>query len=288
MLFYRAKSSYKRSSPLLYNITVRPLFNLRRHLYLAMKHTLTLAFVGILSVGALAQVQAQEHSDTPSTPQSQPASDSAQIVEVSGIKNPELKPYRQMAKGIDAFEKYRDLAPAAALRFQLLSDARQIDFGRVTLGIAGKETDINLQVANDGTFTLPRLAPGADANSDIVSNLAKEQLRWRGDIRSPNVPENARRMGDLRLECEISWAINREDMPFMTRNSLSLIGGLCHSKLIGLRSQAPKPLASVTLVLGERRQSVPIDAKMKRIFMPPLADTSWSDDTLIMFNYEAN
>ena len=251
-----------------------------------MKYISAFAVMGILAVGALAH--AQERSDTPLTAQSQPASESAQVVEVSGIKNPELKPYRQMAKGIDAFEKFHDLAPGAALRFQLLSDTREIDFKNVTLGIAGKETDIDLQVANNGTFTLPRLATGSDPNSDIVSNLPKGQLRWRGDIRSPNVPENARRLGDLRLECEIGWAVNREDMPFMTRNSLSLLGGLCHSKLIGLRAQAPKPLASATLVLGERRQSVPIDGKMKRIFMPPLADTSWSDDTLIVFDYESN
>ncbi len=242
--------------------------------------------MAILPLGALAQTQ--ERSDMQPATETQPVLDGAQVVEVSGIKNPELKPYRRMAKGIDAFEKFHDLAPAAALRFQLLSDARQVDFTSVTLGIVGRDTDINLPVASDGTFNLPRLADGADPDADIVSNQPKGLLRWRGDIRSPNVPENARRMGDLRLECEIGWAVNREDMPFMTRNSLSLVGGLCHSKLVGLRSQAPKPLASATLVSGERRQSVPIDAKTKRIFTPPLADTSWSDDTLIVFEYETN
>ena len=39
-------------------------------------------------------------------------------VEVSGVKDPELRPYRIMSRGLDAFDKHHGLAPSASLRFE--------------------------------------------------------------------------------------------------------------------------------------------------------------------------
>jgi len=221
----------------------------------------------------------------PAAPEGQ--EEAIQVVEVNGVKNPELKPYRQMLKGLDAFEKNHQMAPDAPLKFQLVSSGKELAFSAVTLVISGSNTNVPVPVSTDGTFTLPRNQAAADDNADLMSNQPKGLLRWRGDIHSPNVPADARRLGDLRLECEISWGVGRDDMPFLTRNSVSLLGGLCHSKMIGLRYQAPYPLASVTLVSGERRKEVPIDPKNRRVFWPPLADTSWDDDTLVVYGYAA-
>lgn len=237
----------------------------------------TLFLLGLLATGAIAH--AQNIEPTP------PTSDTVQVVEVSGMKNPELKPYRQMLKGIDAFEKFHSLAPAAFLKFQLISDTKEVAFDKVTLRISGDATDVALLVGLDGTFVLPRIASAAAENAALVSNMPKGLLRWRGDVHSPDVPANTRRIGDLRLECEVGWAVNREDMSFVARNSLSALGGLCHSKMIGLRSPAPRPLASVTLVSGQRKLALQIEPGTKRIFFPPLADTSWDDDSLIVFEF---
>lgn len=242
-----------------------------------MKWTLFPLLALLAAGGAMAQ----------ETTAQEPPEEAVQVVEVSGVKNPELKPYRQMVKGIDAFEKFHSLAPAASLRFQLLGVNKDVAFDKVSLKLSGSNTDVSLPIAADGTFILPRLQAAVDDNAELVSNKPKGMLRWRGDIRSPGVPANARRLGDLRLECEIGWAVNREDMSFMTRNSLSAIGGLCHSKMVGLRYQAPRRLAGVSLVSGERRATLRIDADNKRVFWPPLADSSWNDDSLIVFDYEA-
>lgn len=212
--------------------------------------------------------------------------EAVQVVEVSGVKNPELKPYRQMLKGLDAFEKFRSLAPAAPLKFQLVSDTRKINFDSVTLNISGKNTAVPVPVASDGTFVLPRLPAAAEDQAELVSNKPKGVLRWRGDIHTPNLPANTRRLGDLRMECEIGWAVNREDMPFLTRNSLSAVGGLCRSKMVGLRYQAPRALTSVALVSGERKLNLRIDPANKRVFSPPLADSSWNDDSLIVYEFD--
>lgn len=191
-----------------------------------------------------------------------------------------------MLKGLDAFEKYHSLAPAAPLRFQLVSDTKVIAFDTVTLTLSGNNTNVPLPLTSDGTFSLPRIQAAADDNAELISNKQKGLLRWRGDIRTPNLPANTRRMGDLRLECEIGWAVNREDMAFMTRNALSAVGGLCHSTLVGLRSQAPRRLAAVSLVSGDRKSQLRIDPANKRVFWPPLADKNWDDESLIMFEFE--
>lgn len=243
----------------------------------------TFFFFGLLAAAVVAE--AQETTSPEPAPQAEPA---VQSVEVSGMKNPEFKPYRQMLKGIDAFDQFRELAPAAPLKFQLVSDSTPIAFDKVTLRIAGENTAVPLAVDTDGTFVLPRLTAAADDNAEIISNLRKGLLRWRSDIHSPNVPANARRLGDLRLECEIGWAINRQDMSFVARNSLSMMGGLCHAKMVGLRYQAPRPLAGVSLVSGERKLALQIDPKSKRVFWPPLADKSWDNESLVVYEYETS
>ena len=243
----------------------------------------TFFLLGLLTAGAAAQ--AQEARDAAPAPQ---AEEPIQVVEVNGMKNPELKPYRQMLKGIDAFDKFHLLAPAANLKFQLVSDTEAIAFDKATLRISGATTDVPLPVDSNGGFILPRLASAADDNAEIISNLRRGQLRWRSDIRSPNVPANARRLGDLRLECEIGWAINRQDMSFVARNSLSMVGGLCHAKMVGLRYQAPRALASVALVSGTRKLTLSIDPKSKQVFWPPLADQSWDNESMIVYEFEAS
>ena len=207
------------------------------------------------------------------------------IVEVSGIKNQEFKPYQQMLKGIDAFEKYHALAPLALLKFQLIATTKEAALKKVVLTLSGPNTQVSLPIDIDGTFTIPKMQSAADDNAEIVSNIAKGMLRWRSEIRTPNIPSNSRRLGDLRLECEIGWAIGREDMSFLARNSLSAIGGLCHSKMVGLRHQAPYPLNSVKLVSGERTLELSIDPELKSVYWPPLADASWDNDSLIVYEY---
>lgn len=212
--------------------------------------------------------------------------DPVQVVRINGVKDPELKPYRQMLKGLDAFEENHSLAPSATLKFQLASDTGRVDFDDVTLTIAGGSTQLSLPVTADGVFTIPRIATAVEDDAVIVSNVKKGTLRWRGNIQSPGVPANSRRLGDLRLECEIGWAVVRQDIPFITRNSLSLLGGPCRSKVVAVRYQAPHPLASVTLVSGERKMQLEIDHEFKRVFLPPLSDTTLDDDSLIVFEFE--
>jgi hypothetical protein len=210
-----------------------------------------------------------------------------QVVEVGGVKNPELKSYRRMLKGVDAFEEHRKYAPAAAMKFKLVPAILDESIEGVTLRVVGDNTSENVPIERDGTFVLPRIQAALDDKADLVSSKKKSTIRWRGDINTPGVPANARRLGDLRMECEIGWAVNKEDLSFLVRNWLALAGGACHSKSVQLRYQAPLNATSVTLVSGDRRLPLPFLPKTKNVFSPPLADTAWDDESLIEYELTA-
>ncbi len=240
-----------------------------------MKHELLCLSLLLACASASAQEAPEADAETP------------QVVEVGGVKNPELKSYKVMLKGVDAFEEHRKYAPAAPMKFRLVSTTPGAPVDGVTLRIAGDNTSENIPIAADGTFVLPRIQAAIDDKADLVTNKKKSAVRWRGDIHTPGVPANARRLGDLRMECEIGWAVNREDIPFLIRNGLSLAGGACHIKSVQLRYQAPMNATGVTLVSGDRRLPLPFIPKYKNVFSPPVADTSWDDDALIEYDIPA-
>ena len=232
---------------------------------------------------ACAGAQAQTQAQAPEAPEAD--AETPQVVEVGGVKNPELKSYKVMLKGVDAFDEHRKYAPAAPMKFKLVSATPGGSVDGVTLRIAGDNTSENVPVAVDGTFVLPRIQAALDDKADLVTNKKKSLVRWRGDIHTPGVPANARRLGDLRMECEIGWAVNKEDISFLIRNGLALAGGPCHIKSVQLRYQAPMNATGVTLVSGERRLPLPFITKYKNVFSPPVADTSWDDESLIEYEF---
>jgi hypothetical protein len=257
-----------------------------------MKHRLSLFTLGLAIIGAcastqaVAQAAAQEAAAT-ATPASAPAAEATAVVEVSSVKNPQFKPYRQMLKGLDAYNAHRALAPQAPLQFLLVTDGGKAALTDVTLRIAGENTSFPLALAKDGTFTFERIQAAIDDNADMVSNKRRGLLHWRPNIHTPNVPADARRLGDLRLECEMSWAVTKDDLSFLKRNGIELLGGLCHSSQVMLHYEAPRELASATLVSGERRQTLVIDEKNHRVFSPPLSDATWNDDALVLYEFAA-
>lgn len=233
--------------------------------------------VVVLSMAAAAAQAQQTEAAAPAEAQ--------QVVEVSAIKDPQLKPYRQMLKGVDAFEEHRRLAPQAPLLFELRAPGgEEAATDGMVLRIAGDHVSVPLPLGEGGTFTIPRSQAALDDDADIILNRKKNQAFWRPHIRTPGVPANARRMGDLRLECEMSWAILKQEFPMVYRGALGVVGGMCKAPMVGLHYTAPKPVKSVTLVSGERRQPLRVD-KNGRGFVPPLQDRSWDDDSLFVYEF---
>ena len=206
------------------------------------------------------------------------------VVDVQGTRDPDLRPYRTMLKGLDAYADHQRLAPGAPLRFMLIPATPQARLDGVTLHLSADNLSIPVPLAADGGFTLTRDKTAYDANADLVSNKKRDTLRWRADIHTPGLPQNVRRLGDLRLECEIRWAVEQDDLPFVRRKLFRLAGGPCHSSLIHVPFPVFRKLLAVQARSGERTLDIRVTDDRQR-YVPPLHDLSWEDDTLLTITY---
>ena len=229
----------------------------------------------------LLPAMAQEPTAAPGDPVNQ---EMQRVVDVQGTRDPDLRPYRTMLKGLDAYADHQRLAPGAPLRFMLVPATPQARLDGVTLHLSADNLSIPVPLAADGGFTLTRDKTAYDANADLVSNKKRDTLRWRADIHTPGLPANVRRLGDLRLECEIRWAVEQDQLPFVRRNLFRLAGGPCHSSLIHVLYPVPRNLAAVQARSGERALEIRVTQDRQR-YVPPLHDQSWDDNTLLTLTY---
>ena len=233
-------------------------------------------------------------------------------VTVTALRNAVDKPYRRMIAGMDLFEKRRHLAPAASLRFKLLPRHRDTDMEEVTLEVIGDSFATPVALAPDRTFALERRPIALKENASVRPNRKAGTMTWRAEIRTPGLPPNTRRLGDLRLECEVGMQAglisNRRPFPFGWMEELFREGpDYCQRSAPRYLFFADRPVFSVALVSGERREILPVDrlyggasrdpdwkddlpycdceVLMDRAYFLPLGDRSWSDDTLVEFEY---
>ena len=245
--------------------------------------------------------------------QPKPATRELPAVTISAQANrdPVQKSYRKMLRGMDLFEKQHALSPNGSLRFKLLPRRRETDMNTVQIDVIGSTVDFAVAVAPDHTFSLARDRQAFDEDAQVVPNRKRQTLTWRADIRTPGLPPGTRRLGDLRLECRVGM----EAGLVSTSNSLinRLAGALfntpayCDRKVPLYLFFSDRPLFSVTLIAGTRREILAVDqlyaaasddpnlkndlpqcdceVLVDRTYFLPLGDLSWPNDTLIEFDY---
>jgi hypothetical protein len=211
-------------------------------------------------------------------------------VVVNGMRNPELKPYRVMLAGLDAFDEYHALAPTVAeARFKLRpkNGLTLVEMEDVSIRVASDTTSIALPLAPDGSFTLPRSQQAEDENADLLLNKKKGNYRWQADIHSEGVPAGMRRLGDLRLECQIVVAVVKKEIGFflnMTVNAFMGSTNWCKINKFEMNTASHRAIKSATLIDGEKRVNLKLDSDGKG-FVAPVGDTSYSDNTLIELKF---
>lgn len=269
---------------------------------------LTLRFAGITAwalVLACAGLNA--------TAQPQGGKDLATVT-ISAKANPDPveKSYRKMIRGMDLFDKERALlSPQGSLRFKLLPRRPDTDMKRIEMEVIGTTVDFAVPISPDGTFTLARNPLAYDENAQVSPNRRAQSMTWRTDIRTPGLPPNTRRLGDLRLECRVGMEAG------LISNTSNIVGRMvkvlldtpayCDRQVPLYLFFADRPLFSVALVAGQRREILSIDMlyaaasddpKLKdelpycdcevlvdRTYVLPLGDRSWPDDTRVEFDY---
>lgn len=219
-----------------------------------------------------------------------PADPAVESIEISTTRDPEFKPYVRMLAGLDAFERLHAKAPAAPLRFLLLPQQPGLSPADVKLRIVGDAGSHDVATDAEGYFALPRVIDAVGGNAELVTNKKKGLYRWRADVRTPGVPAGMRRLGDLRLECEVRWAVTQDELGPGKRLLFKTLGGPCNSANVGVFNFAPQPVSTVTLTAGDRRVTMPAQRQIKgqpagnNFYVVPLHDKSWPDDTLIAFD----
>jgi hypothetical protein len=231
-------------------------------------------------------------------------------VEVRALRDPVEKSYRKIVRGMDVFEQRRTLAPEASLRFKLLPRSREAVMQGIALDIASENISVPVQVSSDGTFALERVRQALEEDAVVTPNRRVGSVTWRVDIRTPGLPPNTRRLGDLRLECLVGIEADlvSDFRPFFGHIARLLRPrDYCHQREVHYLFFAERPLFSVTLVAGNRREVLPVDqlyagisrnpmtasevrycdceVLIDRTYYAPLGDASWPDDTLLVFEY---
>lgn len=209
-------------------------------------------------------------------------------VEVKGMKNPEMRSYRAVAAGLDAFDKHHALAPQVdQLRFRLAPTARNrgASVEGISMHIVGKGDPIEVPIGADGLYTIPRDEAARKDNADLILNRKKDLFEGRVEVRTPGLAPNVRRLGDIRLECLTTVAIIKEELPFLavaTINSLLLTRQWCSKPDFHWGVTTARRVNGAALVLGERRTA--IEAYDHHLGVPT-GDSNWPDDALIEIDF---
>lgn len=232
-------------------------------------------------------------------------------VTVSGLRDPVEKSYRRMVRGMALFDELHARAPAAALRYRLWPRKRDTDLRSVAVAIVGDSFELPVPVAADRTFTLERYAKALKEDASVRPNRKAGSMTWRADVRTPGLPADTRRLGDLRLECRVGMEAGLvSHYPSLLERFMDVVFGaaaFCDEREPPYLFFADRPLFAVTLVSGERRRTLSIgalyaglahdrapldelgfcdcEALLDRAYFVPLGDRRWPDDTLVQLEY---
>ena len=242
----------------------------------------------------------------------EPPRQAPQQITITGTTRQDVeKSYRKIVQGMDYFERARAAtAPAALLRFKLLPRKPGTDMEHIVLEVIGSSFSYAVPVAPDHTFVLAQDLTAIEEDAVVSTNRKRLSMTWRTEIRAPGLPTHSRRLGDLRLECAVGLEadlVSNSSAMDRVYDLLTNSKGYCHRKNAMYLYFAERPIFSVTLVAGARREVLSTDRLyamasddpglkkdlpfcdcemlVDRTYFLPLGDLSWPDDTQVEFDY---
>jgi hypothetical protein len=229
------------------------------------------------------------------------AADEPQQVKVTAEIDADEIRHARLQKGVAAFDAYRQLAPDAQLRYQIFDlKPEHAQPLQLQLRSGGERTAVPL--APDGTFAFP-LAGEPSGDAVLRTNRRDGTVAWRVSVRSPGLRPNQRRLGDLRLECEVNRAVDLlHGYKPPSYYAIAALTDVCKGFLGGWLVSEQRPVFGVRLVHGARsRHHFNGDLYLNRIPAPlrvfydteladrtyyvPIGDASWPDDTLVEITF---
>jgi hypothetical protein len=235
-----------------------------------------------------------------------------QQITITGTSRQDVeKSYRKMIHGMGYYKAARaTMAPASSLRFKLLPRKPGTHMDGIVLEVIGSTFDHAVPIAADRTFVLEQDERAMAEDAVVTTNRRQLSMTWRTEIRTPGLPPHTRRLGDLRLECEVGLEADLVSNSGPVTRFFDLFRNskdYCGRKDAMYLFFAERPIFSVTLVAGARREILPIDRLyamasddpglredlpycdcemlVDRTYFLPLGDPSWPDETRVEFEY---
>jgi len=256
-------------------------------------------FIGVLAGSAVSQAAALTAAENSQSNSTQPMEE----VVVESLRHPEARSYARLVQGTRVFNQYRQLAPRASLRFKVYPRKAGVDMHNLKLVIVSRSVRIPVELDSELRFEVPIDQTALQENADLIYNRRDGSLGWRTDVRTPGIPENMRRLGDLRLECRVEVMGAHVARMFDPLGFLPRSGDPCANPRMAYHFIADRPIFNVTLIYGKRSASLSAEKLYgndwdefiirfldwpllrDRVFLAPLRDTTWPDDTLLEFDY---
>ena len=211
-----------------------------------------------------------------------------QTIAISGLRDQDWRPYNYFLRGIKIFEELHSLAPRTDLTFILRPQNDGVDLGKLTMALENDDFRRPISVNADGIFKLPNDPIAAKKNAEVSINQKRNHFKWNFlAIRTPGMAPNERRIGDLRLTCEVyvameKWSKIRIEFG-LTDEVFS--SNVCQHEKIYWTFYEPQILKSAAVVNGSYRRELDLtpDRFGFSVFLgAPLMD----NDSVIVLEFE--
>lgn len=198
-----------------------------------------------------------------------------EIVVTGFSKNFRLKG-KQLAAALAAFGRNRPrLAPASQLFFVVKSESGG-DLSGLELSLRSPEREIPLPLDAQSRFVLP---PLPDADWALVANRRKGSIAISPTVLSPGTSEGNRLLGDLRLQCEVSWAMFKSEISVFERAMFSSAGG-CGSRQFAFYVTTRQSIAEGRV--ADRERSLPLRLWGKNSYRAPIGEKTIPNDARVV------
>jgi hypothetical protein len=205
-----------------------------------------------------------------------------QEISVVGFRNPYKLTVKQLRGAARAYRKGKAVyAPASTLFFQVKTAEAGESLDGVTLTLRAADQSIPVPLDAASRFVLPEL--GSD-DWELVANRSRAGLIVRPVVMSPGTSEADRMLGDMRLQCEVHWAIEKQHMSVFARGAFGAAGG-CKSSSFAIYARSDRPIADASVIDGVTSKPVQV-LRDGYLFRAPLHDKKLPNSARVRFNFK--
>lgn len=167
---------------------------------------------------------------------------------VTGFSKPYKLTGRQLAAALKAYRKYRPLhAPQGKLLFEVSRRIASRNPDPLRLSLRSGASVIPVALDASSRFVLPELA---GKGWELVANRGSGAIKIQPLILSPGSTEADRALGDMRLQCEVTWAaFVKPGLPFLLRGVAAAVNA-CHRSDFALMQSVDRKIAAASIVAG--------------------------------------